>query len=127
MEQYITVLRLDEPARFNPDTLEHLCSEIGEISAEREVARALRVISDNLQLIERFNPRKQRAELNGPVRRIEVASRRIGMATLARVAEDVLTCLDSGDEVAISATYARLTRVGDRSIHAIWDLEDMSG
>ena len=51
----------------------------------------------------------------------------IGMATLARVGRHVLDCLDSGDPTALAATLARLDRIGDRSIHAVWDLEDLSG
>lgn len=50
----------------------------------------------------------------------------IGMATLARVARNVVDCIERGNLVAIAATLARLERVGDRSIHAVWDLEDMS-
>ena len=46
------------------------------------------------------------------------------MATLAHVARDVRICLRRGDPVALSATLARLDRVGDRSIHAVFDLDD---
>jgi len=49
------------------------------------------------------------------------------MATLSRVAGDVETCAGNGDGVALAATYMRLLRVGERSIKAIWDLEDASG
>ena len=46
---------------------------------------------------------------------------------LARVGRDVLACLHRADVVALMSTHARLMRVGDRSIRAIWDLEDLSG
>ena len=50
----------------------------------------------------------------------------IGMATLARVARNVTDSYMTGNDVAVAATLARLHRVGERSIHAVWDLEDIS-
>ncbi|MEM9579926.1 MAG: hypothetical protein AAF891_04505, partial [Pseudomonadota bacterium] len=50
----------------------------------------------------------------------------IGLQTLARVAEDVTSCIDSGDWVALGATFARLVRSGDQSLSAIWDLQDVT-
>lgn len=125
MEQDVSRLRPEEPARFNPERLEHLCDEIGEIRAEHEVASALQAINLHLQTIRRLHP--VGADLLRPVRNLATASDRIGMATLARVARDVLVCIGSGDQVALAATHARLLRVGERSIHAIWDLEDVTG
>ncbi|WP_420396545.1 hypothetical protein [Nioella sp.] len=125
MEQDVSRLRPEEPARFNPERLEHLCDEIGEIRAEHEVASALQAINLHLQTIRHLHP--VGAKLLRPVRNLAAASDRIGMATLARVARDVLACIGSGDQVALAATHARLLRVGERSIHAIWDLEDVTG
>lgn len=127
MEQDVSMLRPEEPARFNPERLEHLCDEIGEIRAEHEVASALQAINAHLQDIRRIHPVRARADLMRPVLNLAAASDRIGMATLARVARDVLACIGSGDQVALAATHARLLRVGERSIHAIWDLEDVTG
>ena len=127
MKQDVSVLRPEEPARFNPDRLERLCDEVGEIRAEHEVACALKAISAQLQDIRHLCPIRTGSDLMTPVRALAAASDRIGMATLARVARDVLACASSGDLVALAATYARLLRVGERSIHAIWDLEDVSG
>lgn len=125
MEQDVSRLRPEEPARFNPERLEHLCAEIGEIRAEHEVASALQAINGHLQEIRRLDPGG--GDVVRPVRILAATSDRIGMATLARVARDVLACIGSGDPVALAATHARLLRVGERSIHAIWDLEDVSG
>lgn len=127
MEQDVSVLRPDEPARFNPDRLERLCNEIGEVRAEHEVASALQTISTHLMDMRRIHPVQASGDLLVPARHLAVASDRIGMATLARVARDVLACVRSGDSVALAAIHARLLRVGERSIHAIWDLEDASG
>ncbi|RFU12410.1 hypothetical protein DZD18_12125 [Rhodobacteraceae bacterium W635] len=121
------MLRPDEPARFNTDRLERLCKEVGEIRAEHEVANALQVISRRLHDIRDVDPWGEAPLLAGPVRALIAASDRIGMATLSRVARDVQCCAARRDAVSLAATYMRLLRVGDRSIKAIWDLEDASG
>lgn len=50
----------------------------------------------------------------------------IGMRKLARVAGDVTSVVDDKDFVAIAATLARLMRVGEASLTAVWDLQDLS-
>lgn len=127
MEQHVTALRPEEPARFNPDRLERLCDEIGEVRAEHEVARALETISRHIRTLGSITPLDDAGACCVPLRALTATSDRIGMATLARVARDVLACIERRDPVALSATYARLLRVGERSLHAIWDLEDVSG
>lgn len=127
MEPCVIELKMEEPARFNPDRLERLCAEIGEVRAEDEVARALEAISVRLQEIEAINPLTGTVALEKTLRALIAASDHIGMATLARVGRNVQACLARGDMVALAATHSRLIRVGDRSIHAIWDLEDLSG
>lgn len=48
------------------------------------------------------------------------------MTALARVAGDVTRAIDANDAVATAATLARLLRVGERSLTAVWDLQDLS-
>ncbi len=127
MKRCVTMLRMEEPARFNPDRLEQLCAEIGERRAEREVALALEAISADLQNLSGVDASQTPEALSAPVRSIVTAAEMIGMASLARVGWDVLACLERGDPVSLAATHSRLARVGERSINAIWDLEDLSG
>ena len=127
MTSKVAVLRLEEPARFNPERLEQLCEEMGEVRAEHEVAQTLQSISEQVQSLVAFDSGGRPEDMVLKVRALAVAASKIGMATLARVAQDVLTCIAQRDRVALAATRARLIRVGERSIHAIWDLEDVSG
>jgi hypothetical protein len=48
----------------------------------------------------------------------------IGMASLARVARDVSSCAVRVDAAALGATLARLERIADVSLMAIWDMQD---
>ena len=48
------------------------------------------------------------------------------MHLLARVAGDVIGCIDTADANAMNATFARLLRIGEQSLTAIWDLQDIT-
>lgn len=116
----------EEPAYFDPDRLEQLCLKLGEACAETEVALALERIATTLQAIEDLwadgDPRVFCAAISALGRDAEM----IGMTTLSHAATCVLDCCERGDNgAAMAATLARLMRVGDRSMHAVWDLEDM--
>lgn len=121
----VTELSPQEPARFNPDQLEDLCNKIGEIRAEAEVALALHRISAALPKLQRLVETDVLAFAD-TVDTLIVDADMIGMATLARVGRNVQDAFASGNAVALAATLARLERVGDRSVHAVWDLEDLS-
>ncbi|MEQ8365860.1 MAG: hypothetical protein RIB61_04055 [Roseicyclus sp.] len=123
----IIELPLAETARFNPGQLEAFCGRMGEVRSEHEVARALDRLSNRLSQVARLRKGGDMAVLDRAVGALVRDATLIGMATLARVGADVLECIRSDDQVALSATLARLDRVGDRSIHAVWDLEDISG
>lgn len=122
----ITSLAMEEPARFDPDCLEDLCRRIGEVRAEAEVALALHRISEGLPKLLGLLDRDERVFLNA-VEQVARDAELIGMSTLSRVAISVLDNFNRADHVALAATLARLERVGERSIHAVWDLEDLSG
>ncbi|MEM9320556.1 MAG: hypothetical protein AAGA70_16350 [Pseudomonadota bacterium] len=120
-------VRLDqfrEVARFDPGRLEELCREKGEVQAESEAAMALGEIGEILRDLTPADHGLHDAVVARRIDRLADAADRIGMSTLARVAADVRSCIDCGDVVAYAATLARLYRVGDRSIHAIFDLDD---
>ena len=55
------------------------------------------------------------------------ARRMVLSHALAGVAVDVGRCADHRDQSALSATLARLMRVGRRSLTEIWDGADMAG
>lgn len=127
MSAVVTMLPLGEPARFNPGQLEKLCEKLGDLRAETEVAHALDRLSVLLDDLARCRRGGGYGALSVLLAALVQDAQLIGMATLARVGQDVQDCLRSGDATALAATLARLLRVGDRSIHAIWDLEDVSG
>ncbi len=127
MRVRITLLPLEEPARFNPGQLEQLCERLGDARAEAEVSHALQRLSTLLAEVAILRDTGQHDALEEVLAALVRDAQLIGMATLARVGRNVLDCLDSGDPTALAATSARLDRIGERSLHAVWDLEDLSG
>lgn len=119
-------LHPEEAAHFDPAMLESLCLRIGETRAEAEVARALERISTTLSALETLAEHAAAPLLAAALRSMIRDAELIGMTSLARVAGQVLACQRSGDPVSRAATLARLVRVGDRSMHAVWELEDIS-
>ena len=65
-------------------------------------------------------------ELRKTVHSLIAIADQIGLQTLARVAGDVVTCIDSDDWIALGATFSRLIRSSDQSLTAIWDLQDVT-
>jgi hypothetical protein len=127
MRADVTELPLGEPAGFNPGQLEILCEKLGEQRAEAELALALSRLANLLVQIGSLERGGDYLVLERSLAALVNDARLIGMATLAQAGRNVLDCLDSGDPIALAATMARLGRVGDRSLHAVWDLEDLSG
>lgn len=125
MEQ-VTLLRQNETVRVNPDRLEELYRQLGEAGAEDVVCRALEELAARLSYTERCYRELRYTDMRKSARSLVAIAEQIGMSLLARVALDVTTCIDAGDKIALSATMARLLRIGESSLTEIWDLQDLS-
>ncbi|MGR3455082.1 hypothetical protein [Pseudooceanicola sp.] len=125
MSDQVAVLRRDEPVRLDRDRLVELCDQLGEAEAEDLVCRAMEELAVRLSFTERQHRQGKSAEMRQSARALATIAERIGMRTLARVAGDVIFCVDRGDAVATAAVVARLVRIGERSLTAIWDMQDV--
>lgn len=123
----IAVLRQDEVVRLDPERVMALYGELGERAAEEVIERAMQEMALRLGAMERDWRRRDLAGLGRNARSIARLAHQVGMATMARVAADVAGAAAAMDVTACSATFARLRRIGDRSLAALWDLRDMSG
>lgn len=116
------ILRHEEGVRLNPDRLVELYARMGEAGAEDAVARAVESIVSRLTEIDRHAEAGDGAALIGSTERLSAIADEIGMCTLAEVARDVTDTTHWGDRAGQGATLARLSRIADRSLAAIWDL-----
>ncbi|WP_175581761.1 hypothetical protein [Pseudooceanicola sp. HF7] len=112
-----------EDVRLDPGRLESLFLQMGEAGAEDVLCRAMEEIALRLSHTERLFRQGRMEEMRKSARSLVAIAEQIGMNALARVAGDVTCCIDAADEVALTATLARLLRVGEQSLTAVWDLQ----
>ena len=55
------------------------------------------------------------------LRRLRRIADHLGLSSLVCVAEDVATCLERGDEIAIAATWARFVRTIEQALRGAWE------
>nr|WP_217351836.1 hypothetical protein [Ruegeria sp. HKCCD8929] len=125
VDKVITLVQ-NESVRLDPERLGGLYSQLGDAGAEDVVCRAIEELAVRLSNCERLWRQQDWLDLRKSARSLIAISDQIGMTALARVAGDVTEAVDSGDPVATSATLFRLIRVGERSLTAVWDLQDLS-
>ncbi len=115
-----------DAVRLDHSRVQDLCRQLGLGGAEDVVCRAMEDMAGRLADISRSAQVSTLPQMRKTARGLIGVAEQVGMTTLARVARDIVTCIDAGDGVALAAVHARLMRVGDRSLCAIWDTQDMS-
>lgn len=123
---HVLKIRLKETVRVDQDRLGALYSELGEAGAEDVVCRAMEELALRLSHCSRLHSARNIADLRKCTRSLIAISDQIGMHLLARVAGDVMACIDNNDVPALNATFSRLLRIGEQSLTAIWDLQDIT-
>jgi len=122
----ITALEQTESVRLDPERLGELYQQLGPAGAEDMLCRAVEELALRLTTCEQFWRQGDRTALRKSARSLVAISDQIGMIMLARVANDVAQSIDFRDDIATSATLCRLMRVGERSLTAVWDQQDLS-
>lgn len=122
----ISVLHHQEGVRLDPDRVVALYAELGEAGAEAEMCRSIEELAAQLGSLQQAARAANAAALVEASGRLGRLAEQIGMVSLARVAADVGTAALRGDAAGMAATLARLVRVGDRSLTAVWDMQDLS-
>ena len=122
----VVVLAHDETVRLDTDKLAVLYDELGPSEANRVVNGAIKEVAHRLSVIEEAYYGQDRQTLNKAMKTLPAIADQVGMTALARVARDASDCAAAGDTPAFAATLARLIRLGDRSLSAVWELQDIS-
>ena len=124
--EHVTLLKQRENIQLDANRLEELFVQLGETNAEDVVCRALEELAARLSHTERCYRERRVEDMRKSARSLIAISEQIGMQMLAEVARDVILCVDTDDETALSATLARLLRIGEGSLSEIWDLQDLT-
>ncbi len=122
----IVPLEQVETVRLDMDRLFALQRKFGDKSAEDILCRAIEELAIRISDCERFWRQHDWSNLRKTARTIGPLAEPVGMTGLAQVARDVSETLETGDLIATGATLFRLVRVGERSLTAVWDQQDLS-
>lgn len=115
-----------ENVRLDPGKLNDLYAQLGEAGAEDVVCRAIEELAVRLSHCERLWRTNDMTNLRKSARSLIAISEQIGMSAMAAIARDVTQAIDADDRPAIAATLFRLLRVGERSLTAVWEQQDLS-
>ncbi|MBE3639370.1 hypothetical protein [Mangrovicoccus algicola] len=118
-------MTFDEAVRFDPRRLADLYRTMGEIGAENVLCDTMEELTIQLVRIEKLGRRARLQEVREIAERIAPRAEQIGLAGLAGAARAVADCVRLGDRTGAVATMARLSRMGDKSLSAIWDPQGM--
>jgi len=113
----VTMLAMSEPAQLDAEKLEQLYEELGDSAAEDVVCRAMEELAVKLAQTDRLYRSGQIAEMRKTVRSMGAIAGQIGMGTLARVAGDVLACVDANDGTALAACASAADADGRELTH----------
>ncbi|WP_171208492.1 MULTISPECIES: hypothetical protein [unclassified Ruegeria] len=125
VEKIIT-LEQKESVRLDPHRLKGLCAHLGDTNAIDVLCRTIEELAVRLSHCERFWRQRDWTELRKCARSLVAIADQAGMTVLARVASDVVQTVEAGDAVGTGATLNRLIRVGEKSLTAVWDQQDLS-
>lgn len=116
----------DEPIRMETDQLSGLYKQLGTDGAEDVVCRAVEELAFRLKHCDTHWQQDDNAAIRKCARSMIAIAEQLGMTSLAIAAGNVTQTIDQGDEVAKAATLTRLFRIGEQSLMAVWDVQDMS-
>lgn len=119
-------IRLAEKIQLDQVRLDGLYAQLGAAGAETVVCRAMEELAIRMAECEVLWRDNSTVQLRKHARSLIAISDQIGMHLLAQVAADVTASLDARDQVAVAATLSRMLRIGERSLSAIWAMEDQS-
>lgn len=122
----IVKLNHRESARLDRAQLERLYVQLGPVRADKEVNQTLEELAIELANVQKAQRQDRNEDLRHAVRQLIAIANKIGMTSLGRVARDVLDLSQGTDFAGFHATTARLGRIGERSLIAVWDIQDMS-
>ena len=122
----VVKIRLLEQINLDQSRLGTLYAQLGESSAESVVCRAMEELAVRMAQCDTLWRARNFVQLRKHARSLIAIADQIGMYNLAQVARDVTTCIDASDDIAIAATLSRMLRIGERSLSAIWSMDDLS-
>ena len=127
MEGGVSVLRIEERACLDPARLAELRAEHGTAEADNLMARAVGELALILAAMVRHYVAGDLTAFGRELRRLKFIAGEVGMPSLAAATRGVSNSLARGDSTALAATWSRCLRLGESSLQAEWEAQDLSG
>lgn len=103
-----------------------LFSRLGHRRGEAYVTGKVEAMTDLLARIEGQYRSDRHDTIASEARQVSRMAADIGLTSLARVARDLGIVALRKDKAALGAVWARLVRIGDRSLEQIWEQPGLS-
>ena len=117
----LMVLAVQEPVHVDARRLSEIVDELGETAAQDVICVALEQLAQALADARQAAMAGDMATLTAGAEMLSRLAWQVGLTSLAGVAVDVAACAERRDGIGLSATLARLMRIGNRSLTEIWD------
>ncbi len=115
---FVMALRPKERVRQDSEPIALMYRNMGTSAAEQVVSRAFSELAITMAALVAQVRANDRTDLSKRMRRLQRMAEQLGLVSLGQVAADVRFCLDTGDETALAAVWARLVRVAESSLAA---------
>lgn len=122
---HVRALALTEPVRVDTRRVGDIVRELGESAAQNVIGLALEQLAETLTATEAAWQLGDHAATAEQAERLARLSWQVGLLSLAGVAMDLGLAIERRNDVAMAAIHARLMRVGNRSLTAVWDVTDL--
>ncbi len=121
-----SVLSIIEDAHVDRNRLTELRIRLGDVGTENLVCRTMEELAVLLAKVHTALIRGHLYEVHAAAGKIASKSDHVGLTTLGNVAKDVHDLAATDNAAALSACAARLSRVGEGSLIAVWGDENLS-
>lgn len=122
----LAILRHDEGICLDAERLVTVYCGRSKREAEELLQRGIEDMTSRMTEIQRHFDEGEGPALVRSARLAARMAERLGMTSFTTVARDLILATEAADRPAQAATLARLMRIVDRSVTAIWDLRDMT-
>ncbi|SES78352.1 hypothetical protein [Paracoccus homiensis] len=121
----ITALAVSEPVRVDARRVGDIVNELGESAAQNVIGLALEQLAQTLTTVDDALSQGDMAQGIAQADGLARLAWQVGLVSLAGVAMDLGHCLERNDMGAAAAVRARLMRIGNQSLTAIWDRSEL--
>ena len=126
MMSNVVAFQPKDRVRQDAEPIATMYRNLGTQAAEQVVTRALGELALTMSALASQIRAHDLVDVARQLRRLQRMAEHLGLVSLALVAADVRTCVESGDATAFAAVWARLLRVAERSLATDKDVVDRS-